>query len=57
MKYEKDLYTVKEVTELLGLSERTVRRYIADGKLKAIKVLGNIRITKEELEKQTKGMK
>lgn len=46
-----EMYTVKEVAELLKLSEGTVRNYLSDGKIKHIKVFGNTRITKEELEK------
>lgn len=54
MKLEKDLYSVNEVAELLGLQPRSIRRYISEGKLKAIKVVGNVRITKKELERQVK---
>lgn len=56
MKLEKELYRVDEVADLLGLQERTIRRYIAEGKLEAVKVVGNVRITREELEKQTEIM-
>jgi len=45
------LYTVKEVAEILTVSEGTVRNYLSEGKIKFVKILGNTRITKEELEK------
>ncbi|MEB8989323.1 helix-turn-helix domain-containing protein [Bacillus cereus] len=35
-----DFYTVKDITELLSVSERTVRRWIADKKLESIKIGG-----------------
>lgn len=34
------VYTVKETAALLKLSERTIRRYIRQGKLKAYRVAG-----------------
>ncbi|MBG3870459.1 helix-turn-helix domain-containing protein [Staphylococcus haemolyticus] len=40
-------YTVDEVSELLGISARTVREYIRKGKLKAVKV-GNKYIISED---------
>ena len=48
------LYTVKEVQEILQVSEGTVRRYLSEGKIKYVKVFGNTRITKEELERHIK---
>lgn len=48
------LYTVDEVKDILQVSESTVRRYLSQGKLKYVKVFGNTRITKEELEKHIK---
>lgn len=44
-----DLLTVKQVAILLKVHQLTVRRYITEGKLKAIKVAGNIRIPQSEL--------
>ena len=46
-----EMFTVSEVAEMLGLADRTIRRYIAEGKLQSIKVMGNVRITREELER------
>ena len=48
------LYTVDEVKDILQVSESTVRRYLSQGKLNYVKVFGNTRITKEELEKHIK---
>jgi excisionase family DNA binding protein len=44
-----DLLTVKQVAILLKVHQLTVRRYINEGKLKAIKAAGNIRISQNEL--------
>ena len=49
-----EMYTVKEVAEILKISEGTVRNYLSSGKVKYVKFLGNVRITKEELEKHIK---
>ncbi|MBS6063748.1 MAG: helix-turn-helix domain-containing protein [Peptostreptococcaceae bacterium] len=43
------LYTVKELAEELRVSEVTVRRYIADGKLKRVDNLSGVRVSREEL--------
>lgn len=51
---EMEMYTVLEVADILNLSERTIRRYISEGKLQSIKVMGNVRITREELERVIK---
>ena len=48
------LYTVKEVAEILKVKEGTMRNYLSTGKIDFIKVLGNTRITREELEKHIK---
>jgi excisionase family DNA binding protein len=45
-----DLLTVKETAEMLRVSTVTVRRYIASGKLAAVRVGRNIRIRREEAE-------
>lgn len=42
-------YTLKEVSKLLRVSERTMYRYIKSGKLKAIKI-GYWRIDKQSLD-------
>lgn len=40
--------TVAEVAELWGISSRTVQRYIADGRLKAIRLPGGHRRVRPE---------
>lgn len=45
-----EMYTIKEVAEILKVTEGTVRNYLSDGKIKHIKILGNTRVTKEELD-------
>lgn len=47
---EEILYTVKQVGILLKVHPLTVRRYIREGKLKAIKIAGNIRIPQSYLD-------
>lgn len=49
-----EMYTIKEVAEILKISEGTVRNYLSSGKVKYVKFLGNVRITKEELENHIK---
>lgn len=44
-----DLLTVKQAAILIKVHHLTIRRYIADGKLKAVKVGGNVRISEKEL--------
>ena len=46
-----EMYTVQEVAERLKVSEGTVRNYLSEGKIKYVKILGNTRIKKEELDK------
>ena len=45
------MYTIKEIVEELKVSDRTVRRWIADGKLKSIKIQGVVRIKDEEYKR------
>ena len=47
---EETLFSVKQVGILLKVHALTVRRYIKEGKLKAIRVGGNIRIPKSYLD-------
>lgn len=49
-----EMYTVQEAAELLKITEGTLRNYLSDGKIKHVKVFGNTRITKEELERHIK---
>lgn len=54
LKKEMTLYTVQEVASILKVTEGTMRNYLAAGKINFIKVLGNVRITQEELERHIK---
>lgn len=47
---EEQLFSVKQVGVLLKVHPLTVRRYIKEGKLKAIKIAGNIRIPASYLD-------
>lgn len=42
------MLTIEEVAKLLKVTDRTVRRWIDDGKLKALKIGGVIRVTEED---------
>ncbi|MFJ6614760.1 helix-turn-helix domain-containing protein [Streptomyces sp. NPDC091289] len=46
---ERELYSVGEVAELLGLHVRTVRNYVRDGRLKAVRIGKQYRIGKADL--------
>jgi excisionase family DNA binding protein len=41
--------TVKQVSERLGVSEKTVRRLISDGELVAVRVRGRIVVRESDL--------
>ncbi|SNT44068.1 DNA binding domain-containing protein, excisionase family [Actinomadura meyerae] len=47
------LYSVDEVADLLGLHARTVRRYIREGRLKAVRIGKQYRIGRRDLEELT----
>ena len=47
---DNDFLTIYEVAEVLGLHHKTVRGFIANGKLKAVKVGKQWRITKKDLD-------
>lgn len=47
---EKPLLTTEDVAGLLQLDIETVRRYIREGKLRAIKIGGQYRIRREDFE-------
>ncbi|WP_405486072.1 helix-turn-helix domain-containing protein [Streptomyces sp. NBC_00096] len=49
----RELYTVGEVAELLGLHVRTVRNYVREGRLKAVRIGKQYRISREDLEALT----
>lgn len=42
-------YTVREVAYRFGVHETSVRRYIRQGKLKAVKIGDNVRITEQAM--------
>lgn len=52
---ERDLYTVGEVAERLGLHVRTVRNYVRDGRLNAVRIGKQYRISREDLAALTRG--
>jgi len=43
------IYNVKEVSELIGITQVTIREYIRQGKLRAKKIAGEWRITGDAL--------
>jgi excisionase family DNA binding protein len=45
-----ELYSVEQVAERLGLHVRTVRNYVRDGRLKAVRIGKQYRIAREDLE-------
>ncbi|MFI8437761.1 helix-turn-helix domain-containing protein [Streptomyces sp. NPDC079020] len=46
---ERELYSVGEVAELLGLHVRTVRNYVRDGRLKAVRIGKQYRVSRADL--------
>jgi excisionase family DNA binding protein len=44
------LYSVEQVADRLGLHVRTVRNYVRDGRLKAVRIGKQYRIAREDLE-------
>jgi len=44
------LYSVEQVADLLGLHVKTVRTYVRDGRLKAVRIGKQYRIAREDLE-------
>lgn len=47
--------TIKEVAVIFNVKPLTVRRWIASGILKSVKIGGSVRISEEEIEKLKKG--
>lgn len=43
-------YSVEQVANLLGLHVKTVRNYVRDGRLKAVRIGKQYRIAREDLE-------
>lgn len=50
-----ELLTVKQAAVILKVHHLTVRRYINEGKLKAIRAAGNVRITHADLRSFQEG--
>lgn len=50
---QKDLYSITEVAELLGLHVKTVRNYVRAGRLKSTRIGKQYRITRADLESFT----
>jgi len=48
-----ELYSVEQVAERLGLHVKTVRNYVAEGRLKAVRIGKQYRITRQALEALT----
>ena len=48
-----ELYSVEQVAERLGLHVRTVRNYVRNGRLKAVRIGKQYRIAREHLEALT----
>ena len=44
------IYTLREVEEIMGVSQRTLYRWIETGKLKAFKAGGTWRVSEEALQ-------
>jgi excisionase family DNA binding protein len=48
-----ELYSVEQVAERLGLHVRTVRGYVREGRLKAVRIGKQYRVAREDLEALT----
>jgi excisionase family DNA binding protein len=48
-----ELYSVEQVANQLGLHVRTIRNYVRDGRLKAVRIGKQYRIAREDLETLT----
>lgn len=53
----KELYKLSEVQELTQLTQRTIYNHIKSGKLRAVKVGGQWRVEKAELNRFIRGGK
>ena len=47
--------TVKETAEIFKVKPLTIYRWIKDGKIKAVKIIGSVRIEESEIERLRKG--
>lgn len=52
---ERQMFSIKETALILGFKERTVRQWINDKKINAVKILGEWRISIQEIERLKKG--
>ncbi len=50
---DKELYSVEQVAERLGLHVKTVRNYVREGRLKAVRIGKQYRIARQDLEAMT----
>jgi excisionase family DNA binding protein len=53
MRPQDELYSIDQVAQRLGLHVRTVRNYVRDGRLKAVRIGKQYRIAREHLEALT----
>lgn len=51
----KEFYTLNEVAEILGFKVKTIREWVRLKKIKSTKIMGGVRVSKEELERLKKG--
>lgn len=49
--------SIKEVSDIFSVSERTVKRWIKSEELKVIKIGGTVRVLDEEIERIKSGNK
>lgn len=49
------MYRIKEVAKILGFTDRAVRKWVVEGKIKAVKIMSEWRISEEELERLKRG--
>ena len=49
------MYTIKETAKILNFTERAVRQWIVDKKIKAVKIMSQWRIPEEEIERLKRG--
>lgn len=49
------LYSLQEVSKILGVTHRTAWNYVKDGKIKAVKIGGAWKVTEENLRKFING--
>ena len=47
--------TIRETAKIFGVHWQTIRNWIRDGKIKAVKIKRTVRITEEEIERVKRG--